>query len=164
MIEQQFKEAMGRFAGAVTAITTFANEQPAGLIATAVCSLSAEPPSVIVCINKTASAHDLILNNGYFGVSLLAPAHAHVVSRFNTRKGAERFDVEDWALGNGKAPVLHNAPVGMVCRIGNCFDGFSHTIFVGLIESISLCDPNLNECLLWKGRGLHQAVEYVANR
>ena len=76
MIEQQFKEAMGRFAGAVTAITTFANEQPAGLIATAVCSLSCEPPSVIVCVNKTASAHDLILNNGYFGVSLLAPAHA----------------------------------------------------------------------------------------
>lgn len=164
MIEQQFKEAMGRFAGAITAITTFADDKPAGLIATAVCSLSAEPPSVIVCVNKSASAHDLILNNGYFGVSLLSPAHAHVVSRFNVAKGAERFAEEDWDLSNGKAPVLTEAPVGLVCKIGNCFDGFSHTIFVGLIESVALCDPDMNECLLWKGRGLHQAVEYVVNR
>lgn len=162
MIEQQFKEAMGRFAGAINAITTFSDTTPAGLIATAVCSLSAEPPSVIVCVNKTASAHDAILNNGYFGVSLLSPSQAHVVSRFNTEKGAARFDPEHWDLDNGKAPVLNNAPVGLVCKIGNCFDGFSHTIFVGLIESISLCDPEQNHCLLWKGRGLHQAVEYTA--
>ena len=106
MIEQQFKEAMGRFAGAITAITTFADDQPAGMIATAVCSLSAEPPSVIVCVNKSASAHDLILNNGYFGVSLLSPGHAHVVNQFNTAKGADRFALDDWELDNGKAPVL----------------------------------------------------------
>lgn len=161
MLDKQFREAMGRFAGAVNAITTFEDSQPVGLIATAVCSLSAEPPSVIVCVNKTASAHNAMLNSGFFGLSLLAPAQAHVVSRFTERKGSDRFSPEDWNLDT-KAPVLLDAPVAMVCKIGNCFDGFTHTIFVGLIESITLCDPELNHCLLWKGRGLHQAVEYVA--
>ncbi|MNO91938.1 Flavin-dependent monooxygenase, reductase subunit HsaB [compost metagenome] len=162
MLDIQFREAMGRFAGAVNAITTFEGDQPVGLIATAVCSLSAEPPSVIVCVNKSASAHNAMLNNGYFGLSLLSPAQSHVVSRFTKQKGSERFASEDWDLEGGKAPVLWNAPVGMICKIGNCFDGFSHTIIVGIIESISLCDPELNQCLLWKGRGLHQAVEYVS--
>ncbi len=160
MLEKQFKEAMGRFAGAVNAITAFDGAEPVGLIATAVCSLSAEPPSVIVCVNKTASAHDVILNSGYFGVSLLAPMQAHVVTQFTQNKGSERFSPEFWDLKNYKAPVLKDAPVGLTCKVGNCFDGYSHTIFVGLIESISLCDPELSQCLLWKGRGLHQAVEY----
>ncbi|MCY1500915.1 Flavin-dependent monooxygenase, reductase subunit HsaB [compost metagenome] len=159
MLTQEFREAMGRFAGAVNAITSFEGDKPVGLIATAVCSLSAEPPSVIVCINKSASAHDAILNNGYFGVNLLSPLQAHVVDRFTKSKGAERFSESDWDLEDFAVPILKDAPAGMVCKVGNCFDGFSHTIFVGIIESINLSDPERNHCLLWKGRGLHQAVE-----
>ncbi|MEE5149747.1 flavin reductase family protein [Pseudomonas alliivorans] len=162
MLDKQFREAMGRFAGAVNAITTFEDDMPVGLIATAVCSLSAEPPSVIVCVNKSASAHNAMLNHGYFGLSLLSPAQAGIVSRFTERKGSDRFAEDEWDLQNNKAPILLDAPVGMVCKVANCFDGFSHTIFVGVIEAITLCDPEHNHCLLWKGRGLHQAVEYVA--
>lgn len=162
MLEKEFKEAMGRFAGAVNAITTFDAGKPVGLIATAVCSLSAEPPSVIVCVNKTASAHDVILNSGYFGVNLLSPQQAQVVSRFTQNTGSDRFCSESWTLDDGKAPILNDAPVAMTCAVGNCFDGYSHTIFVGLIERIALCGAEQNQCLLWKGRGLHHAVEYVA--
>ncbi|TIQ82750.1 MAG: flavin reductase family protein, partial [Mesorhizobium sp.] len=57
---------MGRFAGAVNIITTEEDGLPSGLIATAVCSLSFDPPSVLVCINKSASSHDTILRRGIF--------------------------------------------------------------------------------------------------
>ena len=62
-----FKKGMRHLAASVTLITTKVQDQRGGLTATAVCSVSAEPPQILVCVNKSASAHDPIGEAGFPG-------------------------------------------------------------------------------------------------
>lgn len=154
-----FRDAMARFAGAVTAITTREDGQPSGLIATAVCSLSFEPPSLLACVNKSASAHDAIVRQGFFAVNLLSPELSHVVTRFTDKKGAERFSDGDWTSGVTGAPLLISAPVSFDCRLSDTHDGFSHSILVGVVEDVALADGDSHHTLLWQGRKYHRPME-----
>ena len=77
-----FKRGMRHLAASVTLITTRHRDLRGGLTATAVCSVSAEPPQILVCVNKTASAHDPIGEAGFFCVNILAPDHRKIAERF----------------------------------------------------------------------------------
>jgi flavin reductase len=156
-IDAQFRRAMRRFAGIVTAITTIGEEGPVGLIATAVCSLSATPPSVIICVNRSASAHDTIVNVGAFGVNLLHPTQGDVVQRFGKERGASRFDDAPWNFSSG-VPLLEGAEAAMHCRLDKVFDGFSHSIMVGIVEQIHFRGEGDEGCLLWMEQELHRPI------
>lgn len=160
-LEEDFRQAMSRFAGAVTAITTQDADGPAGLIATAVCSLSAQPPSILVCVNRSASAHDAIVRNGSFAVNLLRPEQRDVVDSFTRFKGGERFAASGWRYDSG-VPFLDDAIVSMRCTLKEALDGFSHSIMIGVIEEIRFSDDHAQGCLLWLGKGLHRALPLVA--
>src|SRR5687767_10891077 len=108
---------MQRFAGPVTAITTMENGTPSGLMATAVCSLSAEPPSLIICINKSASAHDTVLRQGFFGVSVLPDNQKAFAEHFARAKGTDRFEGALWIVQETGAPLLASASVAFDCRV-----------------------------------------------
>lgn len=144
---------MQRFPGPVTAITTIENGIPAGLMATAVCSLSAEPPSLIACVNKTASAHDTIIRQGFFGVSVLPDTFKAFANHFARAKGADRFEGALWTFQETGAPLLSGATVAFDCRIAQVHDGYSHSIIIGLIQDILLPNDNADKCLLWHRRG-----------
>ena len=77
-----FKKGMRHLAASVTLITTKVQDQRGGLTATAVCSVSAEPPQILVCVNKSASAHDPIGEAGFFCVNILSPGHRKIAERF----------------------------------------------------------------------------------
>jgi flavin reductase len=148
-----FREAMQRFAGPVTAITTIEDGVPCGLMATAVSSLSADPPSLIACINKTATAHDTILRQGFFGVSVLPDTLKAFADHFARAKGADRFEGALWIMQTTGAPLLAGASVAFDCRIAQTHDGYSHTIVVGVIHDILLPNENADRCLLWHRKG-----------
>ena len=148
-----FREAIQRFPGPVTAITTIENGIPAGLMATAVCSLSADPPSLIACINKTAAAHDTILRQGFFGVSVLPDTLKAFADHFARAKGADRFEDALWIMQTTGAPLLAGATVAFDCRIAQVHDGFSHSIVIGVIHDILLPNENADKCLLWHRKG-----------
>ncbi|PIO45532.1 hypothetical protein B5P45_07160 [Phyllobacterium zundukense] len=152
---------MGRFAGAVNVITTEEHGAPSGLIATAVCSLSFDPPSVLVCVNKTASAHDVILRRGAFAVNLLSPTLSHVANRFQTRKGSDRFEESCWAAGKTGAPLLKGAPMALDCRLSHTYDGYSHSVLIGIVEDVRLAEGDSHNSLLWQGRRYHTPIEFV---
>jgi len=156
-LEDEFRRAMGRFAGAVTAITTQDADGPVGLIATAVCSLSAQPPSLLVCVNRSASAHDAIVRNGAFAVNLLHPDQREVVDSFTRCKGSARFQGAGWRYDTG-VPMLDDAIVSMRCELKEALDGFSHSIMIGMIQEIRFSDDHGQGCLLWLGKGLHCAT------
>ncbi len=163
---EAFKEAMGRLAGVVNAVTTEEHGQPSGLIATAVCSLSFDPPSVLVCVNKNASSHDVIIRRGAFAVNLLSPAMSGVARQFQAEKGSARFRQGLWSPGPTGCPMLVGAPVALDCRVGNVFDGFSHSILIGIVEEIRLGQGDEHHSLLWQGRRFHRpmAMEVVELR
>ncbi|WP_237684411.1 flavin reductase family protein [Pseudaminobacter soli (ex Zhang et al. 2022)] len=148
-----FREAMQRFAGPVTAITTIENGVPSGLMATAVCSLSADPPSLIACINKAATAHDTILRQGFFGVSVLPDTLRAFADHFDRAKGADRFQGALWIMQTTRASLLAGASVAFDCRIAHVPDGYSHSILIGIINEILLPNENADKCLLWHRKG-----------
>jgi flavin reductase len=157
-----FQDAMALFAAGVTAVTTMRDGQPVGLIATSVCSLSSEPPSIVVCVNKSASAHDAIVAHGKFAVNLLSDDQSDVVERFREAKGHERFAAGQWTTLATGAPVLADAAVALDCTLEKCHDGFTHSIFVGVIERISCRQSVDASCLLWHARAYARSMPLVA--
>ena len=87
-----FKEGMRHLAASVTVITVAQNNKKDGLTATAACSVSAEPPQLLVCVNREAGAHDLIQEEGVFGVNVLARDQEDIAKRFAGIDGSNRLD------------------------------------------------------------------------
>ena len=137
-----FKKGMRHLAASVTLITTCEGKLRGGLTATAVCSVSAEPPQILVCVNKTASAHDSIGTAGFFCVNILAPDHRKIAERFAGMDGVEgdaRFgDMGEWTTLTTGAPVLKGCPVSFDCTLVSEVSAGTHTIYIGQIVDIAL--------------------------
>lgn len=143
---------MQRFPASATAITTLDDGVFAGLMATAVCSLSAEPPSLVVCVNRDATAHDAILRAGILGVSLI-PDHAEALAaHFAQTKGAARFDRGNWTTIETGAPILADAPVAFDCRIARVHDGYTHSIIVADVHAFHFGESAASDGLIWYRR------------
>jgi flavin reductase len=106
----------------------------AGLTATSVSSLSLHPPSLIVCVNKAASAHDLLLRAGRFCVNILAAGATDAADVFaDKERSADRFTTVPWSPGRSGVPVLDQSVAHFECRLGRTMDGFSHTVLIGIV-------------------------------
>ncbi|WP_347303832.1 flavin reductase family protein [Croceibacterium sp. TMG7-5b_MA50] len=134
-IRETFRMAMRHIASTVHAITALHAHECHGILATAVSSLSFDPPSLLVCINQAASLHSPITQAELFGVNVLGLDNRDVAERFAEARGAERFSVGDWSIDHG-APVLLGAQSAMLCRRVDCHTFGTHTIVVGeLVEA-----------------------------
>lgn len=151
--KDSFREAMQRLAAPATAITTLKDGTPAGLMATAVCSLSADPPSLIVCINRSATAHDAILRAGFLAVSLYPEGAEDEAGHFAAAKGQARFDRGEWITKITGAPILASAPVAFDCRIASHQAGYSHTVVIAEIVGLHFAEGSDPSCLIWHKRG-----------
>lgn len=138
-IKDSFFSAMRRLAASVTIVTTGNGTQQAGLTATAVCSLSAEPPSLIACINQNAHAHDLILSSKRFAVNLLSAEQEQLAMLFaDPERAAERFNIAKWHSDDHDVPLLEGTAANILCRLERAVDAFTHTIFIGVVEDVIL--------------------------
>jgi flavin reductase len=153
-----FRHAMTCFASGVTAITTREAGMPSGLIATSVCSLSVEPATMLVCINKSASAHDVILRTKKFAVNLLSANQISVAKRFTSTRGADRFESAKWAGGETGMPRLIDAVVVFDCDLIAVHDGFTHSILVGLLAEATVNEDSATDCLLWHRHNFAQSA------
>ena len=129
-----FKGAMREVPGMVAIVTTGHASGRRGLTATAICSLSADPPSVLVCVNKGTSTHEMIARNGTFCVNMTASEHAPLAQRFSGKDGiygAEKFSEGRWLELATGSPVLADAPVAFDCEVVSTVDYRTHSIFIG---------------------------------
>ncbi|SOE69794.1 flavin reductase [Burkholderia sp. OK233] len=131
---------------------------PLGFIATSVCSLSVDPATLLVCVNKSASSHDVILRTKRFSVNLLSASQKEIANRFTSFRGAERFEPGLWEEGETGCPRLINAAVAFDCDVVAVHDGFSHSIIVGLVADASVNLPSAESCLLWHNRTFAHSV------
>lgn len=126
-----FRDALRHVAATVYAVTTGHEGARFGIIATAVSSLSFDPPSLLVCVNRAASLHGPLRTAEMFAVNVLSPANRDVADCFVRGKtGEERFAVGIWKEEHG-VPVLANAQSSFVCRIADRHDFGTHTIYIG---------------------------------
>jgi flavin reductase len=141
-----FRNAMRNLAGAVTIVTTHWDGVDFGMIATSVTSLSAEPPSLLVCVNRTASSHAALARSGRFCVYLLSSRHLELPEVFSSaRRRASRFREGTWTLDEC-SPRLSGAHALFHCFTERMIEHHSHTIFVGgvpRIETTAGSDPLL---------------------
>jgi flavin reductase (DIM6/NTAB) family NADH-FMN oxidoreductase RutF len=83
--KNEFRDIIGRFASGVTILTSRAGDRDFGTTASAVTSLSDEPPMIIICLNKTSSTAAAIIEAGTFAVNVLAEDHSELAGRFATK-------------------------------------------------------------------------------
>jgi flavin reductase (DIM6/NTAB) family NADH-FMN oxidoreductase RutF len=133
-----FKLAMRRLAATVTIVSTADDEGYHGLAATAVTSVSTEPPSILACINRSASPSEVLMQRGRFAVNILHADNADLVPIFSGKiKGPERFTHGIWDHLNG-VPVLTNAQAVMVCTLAEKLVFGTHTIVVGTVDAVRI--------------------------
>ncbi len=134
-----FVQAMGQHVSSVCVITTRSGTERFGLTATAVSSVCASPPRLLVCVNKSGLTHEKIVASGHFGVNVLSDVQEHVGKSFAGLLGKEfdRFSVGEWREGNLGSPLLNDAAATFDCRIVTSLDQFSHTIFIGEVADVA---------------------------
>lgn len=134
---EAFKQGMRALAGSVCVVA--ANDsagKPVGLTATAVTALSADPPSLIVCVNRNASIASALTVGAQFSVNLLALGQEEVAQAFGGQKaakGAARFAFGDWVRSQREVPLLMGANVAFECEVAKVTDWATHHIVIGLI-------------------------------
>jgi flavin reductase len=125
-----FKSGMRRLAAGVSIITTTGRDGPRGLTATAVCSVSVEPPTLLCCVNRGSSAHDTIRAAGILAINFLAEPDQGLATRFSGAETREsRFALGRWSTLATGSPILETALASFDCRVVSTIDGASHSIF-----------------------------------
>ena len=138
---QSFRAAMARFPGAVTIITAAAGQDRRGITATAVCSVTADPPSILVCLNRQTGTCAMVRETGRFNVSLLAGDAQEIALRFAGAggvTGAEKFALGRWTEDSRGLPVLEDAVTTFSCEVAEMTDAGSHTVFIGQITELAV--------------------------
>jgi flavin reductase (DIM6/NTAB) family NADH-FMN oxidoreductase RutF len=139
MSPDEFFEGMRRLGAAVTVITTSDGTTRGGLTASAVTSLTGEPPTLLACVNRTAGTHELIVGAGRFCVNVLpqsAQQVAEVFAGMTGEHGEERFATGEWRLGEIDQPVLTDALVAFECVVESFVTRGTHDIVIGEARAV----------------------------
>lgn len=158
----QFREAMSRLGAAVNVVTTDGPAGRHGLTASAVCSVTDAPPTLLVCVNRTTTVYAALVQNGVLCVNVLATRHQPLSDLFG-RRGAsvvERFAGGEWSVLRTGAPVLADAAVSFDCRISQITEMGTHGVFFCEVVAIAL--GSQPEGLIYFNRGYHGLAPSIA--
>lgn len=126
-----FRKVMGSLAAGVTVVTMLDRDgRPWGLTATAVCSVSLEPPLILVCVDRQADCYEAFLKAEAFTVNLLREDQQWLSHQFS-RKTIDKFEGVLHRQGNNEAPILADVLGYVECRMHAQYPGGDHTIFLG---------------------------------
>lgn len=132
---------MARFPGAVTLVTARTESgERRGITATAVCSVTADPPSVLVCLNRATGTCAAVEATGLFAVNLLSQDQESLALRFAGAEGisgAEKFAAGHWQSAEQDLPILQDATVTLCCEVTESLISGTHQIFVGRITGLA---------------------------
>lgn len=133
-----FLEAMRRIAATVSIISTVdGDDQWVGMTASSVTSVSMDPPSLLVCLNRAGRTHDVVKQTGRLCVNVLANTQSELCANF-ARPGpkTEGFSDGDWELHNG-LPSLRSCQVMIFCRVVRHIVHGTHGIFIADVEAVN---------------------------
>jgi flavin reductase (DIM6/NTAB) family NADH-FMN oxidoreductase RutF len=129
-----FRRVLGHFATGVTIITTTDGEgRPTGLTVSAFCSVSLDPPQILVCIDHKSQSYPALRDGGRFAVNILGAEHEAVSRRFATTR-LDKFESVPFTLGTLGVPLIDGALAQLECRTVSRHVEGDHTILVGLVE------------------------------
>ncbi len=149
-----FRGAMRRLAGGVSVITVGCGKDITGMTVTSVSSLSVDPATLIVSINRESSSWPLLKQYGFFGVNILAAGQLDIAERFTGKgglKGADRFKGAEWITRASGVPLLAGAFAAVDCEVEDIVERHSHAIVIGRVLDIQLSAPTA-ALAYWQGQ------------
>lgn len=139
-----FRATMRRFPATVTVISACRHGTDHGMTATAVTSLSMDPPSLIICLNNRTLLHDMLLEVPEFAVNILTDRQMVISEGFSGKVAPERrFESESWVRHQRGMMVLESAHASVVCRRMGAVPYGTHTIFIGQVIDSRLSDATI---------------------
>jgi len=157
---EHYREAMARLGAAVNIVTTDGPGGRRGFTASAVCSVTDDPPTLLVCVNRGNDSHDALVANGVLCVNTLTHAQQPLSPVFaggldqDTPPG--RFAYGRWACLVTGAPVLEDSAVSFDCRIAQRVEVGTHTVLFCEVEAIRIGETH--EGLIYYARGYHRVA------
>lgn len=140
-VTDTFRDTMRRFPATVTIITGQMDGSDHGMTATAVTSVSMEPPSLVVCLNNRTLLHEILLSSPYFTVNVLAQGHEDMANAFAGKIAPEeRFALEGWARNKHGLMQLSTAQANVTCKRMAAMPYGTHTMFVGQVQAARVSD------------------------
>lgn len=149
-----FRGAMRQLTGGVSVITAGRGGDISGMTVTSVASLSVDPPSLIVGVNRAASSWPLLQLYGSFGVNILTSDQLDIAERFSGKgglKGADRFAGAEWTTRVSGVPLLKGALAAIDCEVEEIIERHSHAIVIGRVLDLQL-SPRTAALAYWQGQ------------
>jgi flavin reductase (DIM6/NTAB) family NADH-FMN oxidoreductase RutF len=153
----QFVTALAAVCTPVAVVTSHHRDQPHGTTVSAFCSLSLEPPMVLVSLDRGSDLLAMVSGSERFGVNVLSHDQDELARRF-ARKGTDKFEGVEWDLHLG-VPRLAGAATWLACRLDRLLEGGDHLVAYGLVEHAESApgDP-----LLYRNRAFGTLVPTAA--
>ncbi|WP_426959894.1 flavin reductase [Muricoccus radiodurans] len=154
--QQEFRDAMARLGAAVTVVTTDGPAGRSGFTASAVCSVTDSPPTLLVCMNRGSRQNPIVKANGVLCVNVLAADQEALSNLFAGRTGADladRFATADWHTLATGAPALSGAVAAMDCVVEEVLEKGTHSVLFARVSAIRLGEPR--SALIWFSREYH---------
>ncbi len=124
---------MRRFTTGVTVVTTVVDDRVHGFTANAFASVSAAPPTILICVNRNARTHPLISRAQCFCVNILAGEQRALAEQFADGEPQTRFDGVAYRIGQSGSPILAGTLAYFDCTLGEELTSGTHTIFLGAV-------------------------------
>ena len=157
MIEStDFRNAMSLLTTAVNVITTEGEDGMHGFTASAVCSVTDTPPTLLVCMNQSSRSHTHFVDNKILSVNVLGAQHEKISNAFASSKlsSEDRFKLGAWTTLETGSPILEDALVSFDCEIEQIQEVGTHSVF--MCRVIAIKQSQQDESLVYFNRGYHQ--------
>ena len=154
---------MARLGAAVNVLTTLSPDGPFGLTASAVCSVTDQPPTLLLCINRDTDLNEVLKASRFLCVNTLSAAQEELSALFAGLTGVpqpERFAFGEWTTLVTGAPVLEGAVVSFDCQVAQFVEVGTHTVFFCEVQAIK--SGPAHEGLIYFGRSYHRIIVEAA--
>ncbi|MFC9556807.1 flavin reductase family protein [Rhodococcus sp. NPDC056960] len=123
------KQVNRQFVTGVTVITAMDGDTPKGLAVNAFASISLDPPTVMVCVQRTSNTHDCLFRSDHLAINILSTAQVDVVNRFAS-KSEDKFAGLNWQPGPFGSPLIDLSSAQMEVEIRERLQASTHTVFI----------------------------------
>jgi flavin reductase (DIM6/NTAB) family NADH-FMN oxidoreductase RutF len=138
-----FRSVLGRFASGVTIVTARDGAgKDHGMTASAFCSVSLQPPLVLICVDHAASMHGLLLEHPRVGISILSSTQEAYSRRFADQDTDDRFDGIAYTRAESGVVLLEGALAHLECKVVEHHDAGDHTILIAEVEGAEPHEAN----------------------
>ncbi|PCI34024.1 MAG: flavin reductase domain-containing protein [Alphaproteobacteria bacterium] len=136
-LQDQMKQAMGRLGASVTVITSHDGTRKYAMTATAVTSLTLDPPALLICVNQENGLHHALSKGHSFCVNILFGDQQDISNTCaGGEKGENKFNLGDWQQSEDNIPYLAGAQASIFCDLDDTHVYGSHSIFIGKVKKI----------------------------